>query len=172
MSDDKLLLEVSKAAFFFWNGVVELQRRGFSLARMNLSFSNGETGASELTLTNEMSVSESEIEKFKLKISGFNIEHLLYIQTDENYILLHLIPQEDVKFSRKQKSILSTMKAAMSYLTKKGFVRVNRFFAVNLRYAHYAHSVIKLDNGEVFKIADSYRDDVEKAFGVKNEDKK
>jgi DNA-binding LytR/AlgR family response regulator len=172
MSDDELLADVLQSANIFISEVTELGRRGYYLEKTNMNFIKKKTVTSNLPLMKEKPASKSEIEKFKLKISGFNINYLLYIQTNENYIHLHFIPQEDVKFNRQQKSILSTMKTAMSYLTEQGFVRVSRFFAVNQHYAHYANDVIKLDNGKEIKIADSYRDAVEKAFGVKKEDKK
>lgn len=172
MSDDELLAEVLHSADILISEITELGRRGYYLEKTDMIFIKKKGGTCSPPLMKEKPVSKSEIDKFKLKISGFNIKNLLYIQTNENYIHLHFIPQEDVKFSRQQKSILSTMKAAMSYLTEQGFVRVSRFFAVNLHYAHYANDVIKLDNGKEIKIADSYRDAVEKAFGVKKEDKK
>ncbi|PSL34105.1 LytR/AlgR family response regulator transcription factor [Dyadobacter jiangsuensis] len=89
-------------------------------------------------------------------------DELLYMESEANYVLLHLTSQKKVM-------IRSTISDFMEQLEPARFIRIHRSFAVN---AHFIDDIFPNElsiQGEKLPIGKSYREELLRALGIRGD---
>lgn len=87
-------------------------------------------------------------------------DELLYLESEANYVLLHLI-------SHKKFMVRSTINDFMEQLEPHGFLRIHRRFSVNSNLIDDISPAELSVHGAKLPIGKSYRDDLLKSLGIK-----
>jgi DNA-binding LytR/AlgR family response regulator len=84
---------------------------------------------------------------------------LLYLESDANYVTLHLKSQKKVM-------VRSTLNDFIAQLDLKTFIRIHRSYSVNIRLVDDVFPTEVSVNGIKIPVGKSYKDDLYKALGI------
>jgi len=89
-----------------------------------------------------------------------SFNELLYLESDANYVTLHLVSQKKVM-------VRSTLNDFVTQLDLSTFVRVHRSYSVNIHHIDDISPVEVSMNGARIPVGKSYREDLLKALGIR-----